>query len=112
MDFARSVRGEVVVLAFRGSIRPEDNDLFAEALSRVVSEGHRRVVLDARDLEYANSRAIGQLVAFTREIRVLNGRVALVRPCERLTKLLMAVGLMSLVPSCGSLDGAVEAAAQ
>jgi anti-anti-sigma factor len=108
MQLRRHERGGVDVLTLAGSIHAEDNDEFAAELGRLRDGGRHRLVIDASALEYVNSRAVGTLVAFAREARLAGGKVVLVRPGPTLSKVLSAVGLLSLVPTYGALEAAVE----
>ena len=109
MELAHAQHGPVDVLAVTGPIYAEDNDDFAKVMSRLGREGRFRVVIDARELEYANSRAVGTLVSFSRDARLGGGRLVLVRPNATVSKILEAVGLLSLVPTFETLEEAVAA---
>ena len=109
MEVARTQRGSVEVLAVTGPIYAEDNDQFAGAMSGLRREGRVRVVIDARELEYTNSRAVGTLVSFSRDARLGGGKLVLVRPNSTVSKILEAVGLLSLVPTFETLEEAVAA---
>jgi len=109
MDFSVETQGGVVVLRLSGPIHAEDNDAFAKALEGLRERGAYRVVLDGEGLEYVNSRAVGTLVAFSRDARISGGRVAILRPNATVGKILKAVGLLSLVPCYDTLDEALSA---
>jgi len=111
MELTEERHGGVDVLTLRGSIHAEDNAAFARVLSRLRREGRSRLVIDAHGLEYMNSRAIGQLVEFSREARLEGGRVVLVRPGPTVAKILHAVGLASLIPSYETTEEALAACA-
>lgn len=109
MELTEERRGDVDILTLRGAIHAEDNAAFARALSRLRREGRWKLVIDARGLEYLNSRAIGQLVEFSREARLEGGKVVLVQPGPGVSKILQAVGLASLIPSYDTPEQAVAA---
>ncbi|MHC5053655.1 MAG: STAS domain-containing protein [Planctomycetota bacterium] len=102
-------RGDVEIMAVTGAIHSEDNDSFADALEDIRERERFRVVMDGRGLEYLNSRAVGALVAFSRDARICGGRVVIVSPNRTVNKILKAVGLLSLVPSYDTLEEAVAA---
>ena len=112
MEVARTQRGSVDVLTVTGPIYAEDNDEFVEVMGRLRRGGRFRVVIDARELEYANSRAVATLVSFSRDARLGGGRLVLVRPNATVSKILAAVGLLALVPTYETLDEAVAACGQ
>jgi anti-anti-sigma factor len=109
MELSLDHRSGVDVLNVRGAIREEDNSAFAEALEALRREGRFRLVIDARELGYVNSRGIGTLVAFVRDAQLAGGRVAMVRPGRTIAKILRSVGLLSLVPSYETADEAAAA---
>ena len=111
MDLTLTERGAVEIMAVTGAIHAEDNDSFAEALDGLRERARFRVVLDGRGLEYLNSRAVGTLVAFSRDARICGGRVVIVSPNPTVSKILKAVGLLSLVPSYDTLKEAIAACA-
>ena len=111
MEFARREQGNVTILTVQGSIHAGDNDAFASALDGLRAEGRLRLVLDARGIDYVNSRAVGTLVGFQRDARLSGGKLVLVSPGSTVKKLLHAVGLLSLVPTYDTLDEALQACA-
>jgi len=109
MQLTRSSNGDVEVLAPHGSVHAGDDEEFAEALAALRRERRFLLVIDAREMEYVNSRAIGQLVAFSRDARLAGGKLVMVNVPQSLAKILKAVGLLSLVPTFSSVDEAIEA---
>ena len=109
MDLEQSERGGVDILAVRGPIHADDNDAFAEALEGLRRRKRFRLVVDAREIDYINSRAVGTLAAFSRDARLSGGRLVFVSPNLTVSKILKAVGLLSLVESHGTLEEAVAA---
>ena len=111
MKFTLTERGEVEIMAVSGAIHAEDNESFAEALEGLRERERFRVVIDGSGLEYLNSRAVGTLVAFSRDARICGGRVFMVHPSPTVSKVLKAVGLLSFMPSFDTIDDAVAACA-
>lgn len=109
MEISLERRGTVDVLTVHGSIRAEDNAEFAGTLTKLRHKERPCIVIDARELEYVNSRAMGQLVTFSRDVRLVGGKVMLVQPGRAMTKILRAVGLLSLIPSFEGLEEAIAA---
>ena len=94
-----------------GAILADANEEFTAVLRRLRAEGCFRLVIDARDLDYVNSRGIGDLVSFSRDAHMNGGRLVMVRPGPSLMKTLRTVGLSSIVPSYDTIEQAVEACA-
>ncbi len=109
MELSRDRRGEVEVLTLCGSIHADDNDAFGAALAGLKEERRFRLVIDASELEYINSRAISDVVKFVQGARLGEGRVVFVRPGPTAEKIMRAVGLMQLVQTFETVDDAVAA---
>lgn len=109
MELSRDQRGDVDVLTLRGSISGDDNVAFVECLTGLRKERRFRLVIDASDLDYINSRGIGEVVSFLQQARVRDGRIAFVRPGQTVETIMKAVGLYSLVQTFDTLDEAVAA---
>ncbi len=109
MEFSVEAHGEVDILAVKGPIHAEDNDAFAGALDGLRKRERYRLVIDGAALDYMNSRAVGTLVAFSRDARIGGGRVVILRPKPTVRKILDSVGLLSLMPSFDKLEDAVAA---
>ena len=112
MELTLSERGAVEIMAVTGAIHAEDNEAFGGALEDLRKRKRFRVVIDAQKLDYLNSRAVGTMVAFSRDARICGGRLVIVRPSATVHKILKAVGLLSLVPSYDTLDEAIAACSE
>lgn len=109
MQLSSASRGSVDIMTPRGAIHAGDDVVFGEALHALRREKRFLLVIDARDLEYINSRAIGLLVQFSRDARLAGGRVVMVSPAPGVAKIMKSVGLLSLVPTYGSVESAIAA---
>jgi anti-anti-sigma factor len=109
MESSVEAHGEVEILTVNGAIHAEDNDAFAGALDDFRKRGRYRLVIDGEALDYINSRAVGTLVAFSRDARIGGGKVVILRPSTTVSKILKSVGLLSLMPSFDKLEDAVAA---
>jgi len=107
MEFSVDAHGDVEVLALRGPIHAEDNDKFAEVLDGLRKRQRYRVAIDGEKLDYMNSRALGTLVAFSRDARIGGGRVVMIRPSPTVSKIMKSSGLLSLMPAFDDLRDAI-----
>ena len=99
--------GSATVVAASGSIRADDNQRFAEALRGLRAPGCK-VILDVAELDYINSRALGEIVKFVQEMGPKGGRLVVVSPKPLVKKILRSVGLLSLISVRRSIEEAVE----
>ena len=108
MDFSTMRSGEVDIVTLRGGVHAQDNDEFSSALAELAERQRPLVVMDARELGYVNSRAVGALAEFSRRARLAGGRLVLVAPGPTVSKILQAVGLLSFVPTYATLEEALK----
>ena len=59
-----------------------------EQITAFLNQGHREFVLNMAELDYIDSFGLGQLVCIWTSIRNKNGHMKLVRPGEKVSKLL------------------------
>ncbi len=102
-------RGEVSLVRLSGSVQTTDNEIFADELAGLRKSGATRVVFEASQLEYINSRAIADLVMFNSYLQDAGGRMAMAALNSMVDKVVRAVGLGALVKVCADADEAVEA---
>ena len=76
-----------VVLDLSGRLCLPDRSL-QERINSLLAEGLRDFTLDLADVSYIDSLGLGQLVAIRTSIQNRSGRVRLLRPNERVRKLL------------------------
>lgn len=77
MDIERRTDGDVLIVSVkRARIDAEVAHDFRDDLARVVSEGHKRFVLDLSATEFVDSSGLGAMVAALRSIG-LNGEIVI-----------------------------------
>jgi len=97
ITFETEVRGEVTVARVGGSVQSTDNALFAGRLTELRKAGPGRVIIDAAELKYINSRAVGDLMLFYQALRAADGELALASLQPMVEKVIRAIGLAELV---------------
>jgi anti-sigma B factor antagonist len=101
------------VLAVEGVIKlGESAQFLSETLERMLDDdeasgGH--VLLDLERINYIDSTGIGELVGYLARFKERSRRLVLVRPSERIVKLLQVAQLADLFPTYDDLDAAVAA---
>ena len=109
ITFQTEVRGEVTVARVAGSVQSTDNALFAGRLTELRKAGPGRVIVDAAELKYINSRAVGDLMLFYQALRAAGGELALVDLSPMVEKVVRAIGLGELVDIYPSVEEAERA---
>jgi anti-sigma B factor antagonist len=59
-----------------------------EQITALLNQGHREFVLNMTELDYIDSFGLGQLVSIWTSIRNKNGQLTLLKPGEKVLKLL------------------------
>ena len=86
----------------------ESAQFFAEALQRTLEEEDGHVLIDFSRINYIDSTGIGELVGYLGKFRDLERKLILVKPSERIQKLLEISQLRELFPTYDSLEAAVN----
>lgn len=98
-----------VLLRVEGLIKlGESAQFFAQTLDRALSNHSGHVLVDFSKINYIDSTGIGELVGYLSRFRDASRKLILVRPSERITKLLEVAQLLELFPIYPSVDAAME----
>jgi anti-anti-sigma factor len=80
---------------------------FLELVREELDEDHAHVVIDMRDVKWANSSGIGILAAIYTSARKHEGRVSLVNVADKVGILIEVSGLDNFLHLCDSVDEAL-----
>ena len=112
VEFVEETRDDVTILRMIGSVQAADNEKFAREIQGLLEDGKIRLVIDATNLDYLNSRAMGELVAYYQRARATNGNLALVNLKPMVAKILRAIGLSTLIGCYRTIDEALRSIQQ
>ncbi len=101
----------VVILEVAGEVDAFNLPRFCEQVQDIFREGTRKIVLDLRKLEFADSKMIGQLLDIQKRFRKAGGNVVLLRPGRFVMRTLEALGLDAVFTLCRSQEEALRALA-
>lgn len=102
--------GEHYVLAVEGVVKlGESAQFLAQTLERMLDDGGGHVLIDLDRINYIDSTGIGELVGYLARFKERSRRLVLVRPSERIRKLLQVAQLADIFPTYDELDAAVAA---
>lgn len=100
--------GDHTVLAVEGVVKlGESAQFLAQTLERLLEEGGGHVMLDLDRINYIDSTGIGELVGYLARFKERSRRLVLVRPSERIRKLLEVAQLDELFPAYDDLEAAL-----
>lgn len=101
---------DFILLRVEGVIKlGESAEFFAQTLKRALANHDGHVLVDLSKINYIDSTGIGELVGYLGRFRDASRKLILVRPSERITKLLEVAQLVELFPIYPSVDEAMEA---
>lgn len=101
-----SERDGVAVLEVRGEVDVYTAPRFRERLIEVVTDGHRRVVVDLEGVDFLDSTGLGVLVGGLKRLRSLDGDLLLVCTQSRILKVFEITGLTKVFSIFDSVEAA------
>lgn len=102
--------GAHTVLRVEGVVRMGESAQFlAQALDKLLAEDGASVLVDLERINYIDSTGIGELVGYFGKFREKGRRLVLVKPAERIRKLLAMAKLDAIFPTYETLEAALAA---
>lgn len=101
-------RPPFTVLAVKGEIDVYSAPRLRERLVELVSEGHRRIVVDLEGVDFLDSTGLGVLVGGLKRLRSHGGDLSLVCTQPRILKVFEITGLTTVFSIATSVDEATE----
>ena len=91
----------------------ESAQFFAQTLERTLSDDHGHVIIDFSKINFIDSTGIGELVGYLVRFQEQRRKLILIRPPDRVRRLLDVANVLELFPVYDDVESAVsgEAAA-
>jgi anti-sigma B factor antagonist len=105
-----NVTDGVPVVAVRGEVDFGSAPRLRELLISTAMDGHQRVVVDLRAVDFLDSTGLGVLVGALKRYRTLGGDLLLVISTSRIRSVFELTGLTAAFPIHDTVGAAVEAA--
>lgn len=103
-------QGDHTILRVEGVVRMGESAQFlAQTLEKLLAEGQGNVLVDLERINYIDSTGIGELVGYFGRFREKGRRLILVKPADRIRKLLEIAKLDAIFPTYSELDEAIAA---
>jgi anti-sigma B factor antagonist len=102
-------RDSCVVLGVKGEVDLANASDLRERLFELVSDGHRRIVVDFTETEFLDSTGLGALVAGLKRLRAHEGEMRLVCTTARVRKVFEITHIDRVLPLYESVDEACAA---
>ena len=110
MEIAQRQVGDVTVLDVSGKITSTESDgRLKEKVTGLVTEGHKKLVLNLSGVSFVDSSGLGETVACYTTAKGKGGEVKLVGAGERIKNLLVMTKLITVFDSHDKLDDAIAA---
>lgn len=85
-----------IALTLRGYLDAHTVNDFETFMDRSIERGTLRYVMDISDLSYISSAGIGAIMGLTQRLRRAEGEVVLLRPSEKVFKVLDKLGFTKI----------------
>jgi len=89
--------GDVIILSVVGNIvTGESADTVRSIIRRLLTEGHRKILLDMTHVRWIDSMGIGELVAALVSVTRVGGQIKLLKVKENIKELLAITGIHTI----------------
>ncbi len=103
------VEGQTV-LRVEGIVKlGESAEFLAQTLRRTLEQEEGNVMLDLSQINYIDSTGIGELVGYLTRFRNQQRKLILIKPSERISKLLAMAQIAELFPTYENVEAALAA---
>ena len=100
--------GDDTVLIVKGVVKLGQSARFLDqALKRALAEEVGNVLVDLSGIDYIDSTGVGELVGYLVRFQERKRKLILIRPPERVRRLLQAARVLELFPVSESVDEAI-----
>jgi anti-sigma B factor antagonist len=97
LEIAERRLGPVTIVELRGRLVADDGDTsFTNRITALLAFGHRNLLVDFGRVTYIDSGGVGALVSMYLRVTRHAGRLKLVRPSDRVRRVLQMTGLLDV----------------
>jgi anti-anti-sigma factor len=107
VEVTTASHGLAIVLAVRGRLDAETVTPFEARLFDLVTEGHRRIIVDLAGLGYINSAGLRVLLVTAKRLNADGGRLLLAAPGDQVGWVLDVSGLSRILETCATTEEAL-----
>jgi anti-sigma B factor antagonist len=107
MNIETRKKGDVVIVDFEGRLAVGvGDDLLPQLVEQLLTEGHRKILLNLSEMDYIDSNGLGELVQSLKTAKRHEASLRLLKPQDRVRKTLT---LTNLLPMFSVYDTEAEA---
>src|SRR6476619_4109756 len=109
MQITERLVGDVMILDLKGKITlGEGDELLKDKVNSIVSQNHRKIVLNLADVPYIDSAGLGEIVRTYTTVSRQGGNLKLLNLTKRITDLLAITKLLTVFETYESENDAVQ----
>jgi anti-sigma B factor antagonist len=109
MQIEERAIGDVIVLDLKGRITlGEGDELLKDKVNSILSQGHKKVILNLADVPYIDSAGLGEIVRTYTTVSRQGGGLKLLNLTKRITDLLSITKLLTVFETFESESEAVR----
>jgi anti-sigma B factor antagonist len=109
MQIEERVVDDVTILDLKGKMTlGEGDELLKDKVNSVVSQGHKKIVLNLEDVPYIDSAGLGEIVRTYTTVSRQQGKLKLLNVSKRVYDLLVITKLLTIFDSYESEEDAVR----
>jgi anti-sigma B factor antagonist len=109
MQITERLVGDVMILDLKGKITlGEGDELLKDKVNSIVSQNHRKIVLNLADVPYLDSAGLGEVVRAYTTVSRQGGNLKLLNLTKRITDLLSITKLLTVFETYESENDAVR----
>ena len=109
MQITERLVGDVMILDLKGKITlGEGDELLKDKVNSIVSQNHRKIVLNLADVPYLDSAGLGEVVRAYTTVSRQGGNRKLLNLTKRITDLLSITKLLTVFETFESENDAVR----
>jgi anti-sigma B factor antagonist len=105
----RDRRGPLAVAAISGTMEYETEEVLRTALTELVAQGVRHMILDMTDVDFFDSSGIRVLLGLWRRVQDVDGTLSLAAMPERVRETLTRLGIDQVLPIYATVGEALTA---
>jgi len=97
MNIETRQKNDVVIVDFQGRLAVGVGDeLLPHLVEELLSEGHRKILLNLSEMDYIDSNGLGELVQSLKTSKRHNATLVLLKPQDRVLKTLKLTNLLPM----------------
>jgi anti-sigma B factor antagonist len=109
MQIEERIVDDVTVLDLKGKMTlGEGDELLKDKVNSLVSQGHKKIVLNLEDVPYIDSAGLGEIVRTYTTVSRQQGKLKLLNVSKRVYDLLVITKLLTIFDSYESEEDAVR----